>query len=129
MQVKLSQYREGLTGTFYIQCKGLHSGRPMLTPIPNCFVVQTDTPEMYQIAYALWVGRFYEPFIKGSVIPYIRLGDAMVLLLQGWEQRQPKAEKLITTLQAIDRQMHHVSQQLTLTKELKTAIARQMFRG
>ncbi len=84
---------------------------------------------MYQIAYALWVGRFYEPFIKGSVIPYIRLGDAMVLLLQGWEQRQPKAEKLITTLQAIDRQMHHVSQQLTLTKELKTAIARQMFRG
>jgi hypothetical protein len=101
----------------------------MLSPIPNCFSVETDTPELYQIAYALWVGRYYEPYIKGSVIPYIRLSDALVLLLQGWEQRQPKAEKLISTLQTIDRQVHHVSQQLKLTKDLKVAIARQLFKS
>lgn len=127
MNVKISQYRKGKTGQFYIQCKGLHSGRPLLFPIPNCFTVETDSPELYQIAYALWVGRYYEPHLKGSVIPYIRLGDAMEVILKGCENFKPSHIKLIDTLNKLDRHTAMMREQEQKSKHIKTALCRLLF--
>jgi hypothetical protein len=127
MNIKVSQYTPGKLGNFYIQCKGLHSGRPLLFPIPNCFVIETDKPELYQIAYALWVGKYYYPFIKGSVVPYIRIGDAMELLLHGCDNYKPEQDKIICTLEKIDRLMESLKHQMELHKGLKIGLCRKLF--
>ena len=61
--------------TFYIQAKGLHAGRPLKNPIRNCFAVQTDEKHAFESVYVGWVSRQFEPYIGGSVIPFIKIGD------------------------------------------------------
>jgi len=73
--MKLKTYN-GQEASFYIQCKGLHSGRPMKDPIPNCFAVFSNDKNDYALCYSIWKAKLYEPYIWGSVIPFIRITHA-----------------------------------------------------
>jgi len=69
---------------FYVQCKGLHSGRPMDNPIPNSFVVicrsQGQRTLLFHLADILYLSKQLRSQLLGSVIPFIRIRDYAVIL-------------------------------------------------
>jgi hypothetical protein len=79
--VKLSTVRHP-GAAFYLQAKGLHSGRPTRTPIPNSFAVYCDHPEAYAAAFVAFAAAAYRPRLRGSVVPFLALGDARDILQQ-----------------------------------------------
>ena len=54
----------------------------MEKPCPNCFEIRCCSQEQrdsfYWIAYSLWQSRYYYPYLKGSVIEFIRIKDVRV---------------------------------------------------
>lgn len=125
--LEIRQYKPGMIADFYIQCKGEHSGRPLKFPIPNCFAVTTDIKNLEQLVYALYVGRYFEPLIKGSVVPYIRIGDAFEVIWRGIEQQNGKALEVLKTLEKIERQQVAIKSQLGLIQQLRVGLARKVF--
>lgn len=65
--------------SFFVLNKGLHSGRPMMRSCPNCFMVTArDTDEMrrlFNYVYIIWRSDKFNPYLVGSVIPFLRIGD------------------------------------------------------
>jgi hypothetical protein len=65
--------------SFYILCKGLNSGKPLQEPCPNCLVLtaanQTDCEFYYWLCWGLWQARKFHFYIRGSVIPFVRICD------------------------------------------------------
>lgn len=127
MKLEIRQYKVGQVADFYIQCKGEHSGRPLKFPIPNCFSVKTDIANLEQLVYALYVGRFFEPHIKGSVIPYIRICDAFEVVWRGLDLRKDNALQTLKTLETIERQQAAIKSQLGLIQQLRIGLARKVF--
>jgi hypothetical protein len=66
--------------TFNIQSKGLHSGRPLKNPIPNCFAVITEESQLFELVYSLYISKKFERLLIGSVIPFIRIAEAQILI-------------------------------------------------
>lgn len=114
---------------FYILNKGLHSGRPMNEPCPNCFVVITDTIEeresLFYLSLSLKEGRYFAYFLKGSVILFICINDTRKVLntaLQNYEkdQWQLKVQKLMKITAYED----NLKNQLKTIAQLKIALLR-----
>ena len=70
---------------FFILNKGNNSGKPLLAPCPNCFVIQCKTDsekeQLYWLAYSLWQSKAFYPLLRGSVIPFVVLRDVKSCLL------------------------------------------------
>jgi len=114
---------------FYILNKGLNSGRPMNEPCPNCFVVTTESEEqresLFYLCQSLHIGRYFNYYIKGSVIPFITIDDTRKVLniaLQNYknDQWQSKVEKL----KKINAYESNLKLQLKTISDLKIAILR-----
>ena len=114
---------------FFIQNKGLNSGRALHNPIPNCFVVTTETIEqrelLFYLCFSLQIGRFFSFYIKGSVIPFITIDDARKVLNRALinykkDQWQSKVEKL----KKITDYESNLKLQLKTISDLKIAILR-----
>ena len=114
---------------FYILNKGLNSGRPMNDACPNCFVVTTDTNEqreaLYYLCQSLQVGKYFDYYIKGSVIPFICISDTKQVLntaLQNYKQQQwaLKVEKL----KSVAIYEENLKNQLKTIAQLKIALLR-----
>lgn len=114
---------------FFVQNKGLRSGRALNNPIPNCFVVTTETEELreslYYLCLSLQIGKYFNYYLVGSVIPFIRIDDTRKVLntaLQNYkkDQWQIKVEKLkkITTYE------DNLKQQIKTIGQLKLALLR-----
>jgi hypothetical protein len=110
--------------TFYIQAKGLHSGRPLYKPIKNCFAVYSDSPLLFAFTFALWKGRCFEPFIGGSVIPFIRLADVRKILTLCLDEQKNDISKELTTIQKIDELLKLKNDQISHLKQLQIMTAR-----
>ena len=87
---ELKTHKTGKTYTqphFFILNKGLNSGKPLLNPCPNCFVVITQTESeknrLFQISAILQISGFYKVSLKGSVIPFISIKDCCITLKKG----------------------------------------------
>jgi hypothetical protein len=115
------------TPHFYILNKGLNSGRPMNEPCPNCFVVVTETIEqresLYYLCLSLQIGQYFNFYIIGSVIPFIRIGDTKKVLtkaLQNYEvdKWQSRVEKLKTII----LYENNLKQQIKIVAQLKIAL-------
>lgn len=69
---------------FFILNKGLNSGKPLNEPCPNCFVCITtneiDKDFMYWLCFGLWKSKSFHYYLKGSVIPFITIGELKNLL-------------------------------------------------
>ena len=63
----------------FILNKGMNSGKPQKEPFTNSFVVifqnEEDCESLYWIAFSLWKSKFWHPFLRGSVIPFLSLPD------------------------------------------------------
>ena len=114
---------------FYILNKGLNSGKAMDNPCPNCYVVTTDTKEqrdcLYYLCLSLQTGRYFNYYLKGSVIPFITIDDTRKVLntaLYNYEHQQwaLKVEKL----KKITAYEENLKNQLKTIAQLKLAILR-----
>lgn len=113
----------GDKATFYIQCKGLHSGRPLRDPIPNCFMVNTDVDNAFQIVYSLWVSKSFQHYIGGSVVPFIRIGDVKGIVCPAIKNYSNYEEKELGALELVDENIVNLQKKLKLIQELKVSLA------
>lgn len=121
----IKQYN-GTEATFYIQCKGEHSGRPLRNAIPNCFAVFTDLPNAFEIAYAAFVSKHYHRHLKGSVIPYVRISDVEEVLGMFIDRIDQSNEHRLKQIEDIDRAIEAAKKQLTLLEQAKILTARRL---
>jgi hypothetical protein len=117
-QLKSHQQNEPIA-QFYIQCKGLHSGRPLRKAIPNCFSVYTNTPNMFEMVYVLYIGGLFNPYIKGSVVPFITLGDASGIIRENGHILSN--QKLFSQIEAIDSLLQVTKQKINLIQQMQVA--------
>lgn len=125
---KIWQYKEGDKALFYIQCKGLHSGKPLITPIPNCFAVNSDIPHFFELVYAAYKGRRFEPDIIGSVVPYIRIGSCCEVLTSVFLQTRNKPAEKLTAIRNIDNLISNAQERLHLFEQMQRALAIEVLR-
>jgi hypothetical protein len=96
---------------FFIQSKGLHSGKPLKEPYPNCFICQCNSEQqkeqLFWLLFSLWQGRKFHEVLVGSVIPFIRKRDLTNMIqlgLQKTTQAPEQFEKTVETLQILNKQ-------------------------
>jgi hypothetical protein len=114
---------------FCILNKGLNSGKPLNEPCPNCFAVVTQTNEqresLYYMCLSLQVGRYFNFYIKGSVIPFITIYDTRKVLnkaLQNYEV--DKWQSRVEKLKKITRYEKNLKQQIKAIGQLKIVLLR-----
>jgi len=115
--------------SFYIQNKGLHSGRPLEKPRPNCFVVITREPHLFELVYSLYLSRSFERHIIGSVVPFIRINDVRNIVKTGFERFKPEKLKYLKTIREIEQVLKKEEERTKNLKDLKIAIALSMFKA
>jgi hypothetical protein len=72
---------------FFVQLKGDNAEKPLPVKIPNSIgiVVNPDVLDetyFYYLMLAVWQSKYYQNFIKGSVIKYITHHDISKVLIQ-----------------------------------------------
>jgi len=99
---------------FYILSKGNNAGRPMRQSCPNCFVMSFDDHEeresYYWTCFAMFQARIFEPYLTGSVIPFLRINDVACLIeaqyfkmLQNKDKFTRALEKLVSCQQRANK--------------------------
>lgn len=127
--VKISTYNpknQKSNFELYVLCKGLNSGKPLVQPCPNCFVIQCKNQQELDIyrnlLFGLWKAKAFHQYLIGSVIPFIRINDFKTFLaeqiqhLKGKEKAFKADVQKVKALEAKERQMY---EQLLLISELK----------
>ena len=119
---------------FFVLSKGLNSGKPILQPCPNCFKIEAESKEfkeiLFWVSYALWRSKAFHPYLIGSVIPFIRIGDFKQVITEKLEVVKISPEEFTRTiekLQFIEIQEIQLKKNLTLVQELKQAYVFRFF--
>jgi hypothetical protein len=119
---------------FFVLCKGINSGKPLLLPCPNSFTIQTESEEfkeaLYWISYALWRTKAFHPVLIGSVIPFIRIGDYKQLIVEKIEAVKANPSgfaETIKQLSFIEMKEKQLRENLKLIQDLKRAYVYQYF--
>jgi hypothetical protein len=121
-----SQKEEIRKPHFFILNKGNNSGKPLLAPCPNCFVIQFqcegEKEQIYWLMYSLWESKAFYPFLRGSVIPFVVLRDIKLCLLDGVEKvaKNPaQFEKAVAALRSLEAMEKQNKQNLLLISQAK----------
>lgn len=119
---------------FWILCKGMNSGKPLSMPCPNSFVVEAETEELkeslYWISFTLWRAKAFHPYLIGSVIPFIRIGDYKQLVCEKLEvvmENPAEFAETVKKLQLIELKEKQFKENLQLIQELKKAYIHRYF--
>jgi hypothetical protein len=115
-----------LKASFYIQCKGEHSGKPLKKPIPNCFACYSENENLFSLVYALYVGGYFKIYLKGSVIPFITIDETKKLINQYLHASNNKELKAI---EQIDNHKALLINQLKTISELQKAVCFKALQG
>ena len=114
---------------FFVLNKGLNSGKPQNEPFTNSFVLvfQTEAQkeDIFWIAMSLWKSKFWMPFLRGSVIPFLSLYEFK-------KEFNPKTTRLmrdhelhhknIQALKLLQEQENHHHKNIHLINELRNTI-------
>lgn len=125
---RVSQYKPGIEADFYIQCKGLHSGRPLKNPIPNSFAVKSDIPYFFELVYAAYKSRLFEPHITGSVVPFIRIGNCCEVLTGVFLKTLNRPTEKLNAVKNLDAVIENAQQKVHLYEQLQKALAIEVLR-
>ncbi|MBY0435098.1 MAG: hypothetical protein K2U26_13400 [Cyclobacteriaceae bacterium] len=112
---------------FFILSKGLNAGKPLGKPCPNCFVLfaksEEERNQLYWLCYGLWQGNFFRPFLTGSVIPFIKLGDLKTVIAEALSKIDlNEFEKSISMMQGLQNHQENISKQLELIRQAKKSL-------
>lgn len=129
---QIKTYRKNSTSSkphFFILSKGMNAGKPLETPCPNCFAINTESEGArnfyFWLSYGLWQAQAFTPYLTGSVVPFIRIGDARAVLLAGQEKAlkdRRKYLKSLSLLQDFEKKAKILQKQVELVKQVKRAI-------
>jgi hypothetical protein len=114
----------GQNANFYIQSKGLHAGRPLKNPIPNCFAVNTEVANAFEIVYSLWIAKAFQYYIGGTCVPFIRIGDLKNIVIPAIENAKNVDEKQLKAIELIEKNIEIMNKKIKLMQELKNATAK-----
>ena len=93
--------------TFYILRIGLNAGKPLKVPCANCFRFTCTSPESFEfyywLAFGLWKGRVYRPYLRGSVIEFVVKQDVVKVLQDAARKVEPQYTFYLQTIQTISR--------------------------
>ena len=119
---------------FFILNKGLNSGKPLDKPCPNCFVITTQTIEerqtLFYLCLSLKIGRYFDYYLKGSVIPFITINDCLGVLKNAYLNNLEDVnalQKHIQTINQIQQKEEVLQKQLKLMNQLKIAFIQSYF--
>ena len=119
---------------FFALNKGINSGKPLLLPCPNCFKIEAENEDfketLYWVSFALWRSKAFHPFLIGSVIPFIRIGDYKQLISEKLEVVKASPAEFAETvkkLQFIELKEKQFRENLQLIQELKRAYVYKYF--
>jgi hypothetical protein len=114
---------------FFILNRGLNSGKPLENPCPNCFVCLCTTEEekeqLYWLLFGLWQGKSFHPYLVGSVIPLVRIGDVADLISFAKKRMTANAAKFaknIHTIRQVNEHSKLIKKQLETISQLKRAL-------
>ena len=114
---------------FYILNKGLNSGKPLVKPCPNCFILIAKNPELkeqlYWLCYALWQSKSLHYYLRGSVIPFITIKEFEEALTKSFLQAKSYPNlfnKTIKSVRSLETAERKYSELLRLIKESKKVI-------
>lgn len=118
---------------FYILCKGNNSGRPMVAPLPNSFTCictsQEEKDFYFWLCFGLWKGKAFEPYLTGSVIPFICIKEVLTLLqVQADYINRPAWVATVEKLKQLEAHESNLRRQLQLMQSLKVALVRQQIK-
>ncbi|KFF26849.1 hypothetical protein IW16_06095 [Chryseobacterium vrystaatense] len=116
---------------FYIQSKGNNAGRPLLSPITNCWEVKTFRSVDFEILYIIFESRILEPFIGGSVIPFIRLHDYKNIIkpiLNNAINEDNKVNEKYLQIRKIETQIKKQEEIKYLLLQLKSTISKEVLK-
>lgn len=116
---------------FYIQSHGNNSGRPLLVPIRNCWVVRTSRSVDYEIMYIVFESKILEPFIGGSVIPFLRLSDYKNIIkpiLQNAIHDHRIINEHYLQIRKIEENIKHQDKIKSLLNQMRKAISNEVFK-
>ncbi len=130
--IVIKSYRPGVvysTPHFFILNKGNNSGKPLLSPCPNCFVIQFETLKdkelAYWVLYSLWQSRAFHPYLRGSVIPFVILKDVESCLCDGLrkaEQDPEQFRKMVSMLLSLEQIETQFLQKLKAIREARLLV-------
>lgn len=114
---------------FYILNKGLNSGKPLIEPCPNCYVLCTNSIEeresFYWLCFGLWRSKSFHYYLKGSVIPFITIDDLRKGINHGMNQANNNKEvftKSVKALQLLEEKEKQFLQNIKLIEEAKRVV-------
>lgn len=126
MSLKIQTYTgTQQSGSFYIQSKGLNAGRPLRNPIRNCFVVYTDDELLFEKVYSLYVGKYFEYYLHGSVIPFICIDDVRCTIEDALTKNHYN-EKELQAVRNVDEMLDNLNKKIQLYKSLQVALCRKI---
>lgn len=113
----------------FILNKGMNSGKPQKEPFTNSFVIifqdEQDCENIYFIAYSLWKTKFWEPFLVGSVIPFLRLSEFSKEFnpkTNSMMQEHDSHQKNVAALKLLESKEKQFHQNINLINDLKRVI-------
>src|SRR5690554_3333713 len=120
---------------FFILNKGQNSGKPLINPCPNCFVVSISTEEekntLFHLSMMLQIGGFYAYYLKGSVIPFISINDCRNTLKKGLKSKAKSEydfQKHINAVSVISKKEKELQNVIDKMSVLKVAYIRNCFK-
>lgn len=131
-KLNIKSHRAGRTYQkphFYILNRGLNSGKPLLIPCANCFVIQCKTEEekeqLFWLLFGLWQSKAFHPYMRGSVIPFVALDELKKCIQSGYDKAQQEPEqfqKSVKTLRSLEDIKNQYYQNLRLIEDAKRVV-------
>ena len=117
---------------FFVLCKGNNAGKPLTAPCANCFVVSAATAEdkqlMFWLSFAIWKGRGFEVYLKGSVIPFITIKDYRQAVQSRMKETYPvSVAQVVSAFQAVDEREKCLKEQLKLISQMRLLLFHKFF--
>ncbi len=104
---------------FFILNKGLNSGKPFRHYVCNSFVFLADNKEerdfYYFMLLGIWELRLLRPYLKGTAIEFVRLGDVIDVL-----------EETLTSVNTGNRSFYDVQNALSQIQALQSNLQLQL---
>lgn len=113
----------------FVLSKGLNSGKPQKEQFTNSFVIifekEQDAENSYFIAFSLWKCNYWNQYLCGSVIPFLRLHDFKKefnlksnLLMNQHEEHL----KNVKALKLLEQKEEQLQANINLINQLRKAI-------
>jgi hypothetical protein len=113
----------------FVLCKGLNSGKPLDAPCPNCFVLacenQAEKDFYTTLLFGLWKMKFFQQYLVGSVIPYIRINEFKNHVTEQANRVSIKPNHFAEDVQKvkhIEAKQNQILEQMALLNDIKRAI-------